>query len=52
MTPEAKVTHLKEALLLFHSQMSSRSGLAARHSLQQEIDAHAQLLVLIRVGSA
>lgn len=52
MIPEAKVTHLKEALLLFHSQMSSRSGLAARHSLQQEIDAHAQLVVLIRVGSA
>lgn len=52
MIPEAKVTHLKEALLLFHAQMSSRSGLAARHSLQQEIDAHAQLVVLIRVGSA
>jgi hypothetical protein len=52
MIPEAKVTHLKEALLLFHAQMSSRSGLAARHSLQQQIDAHAQLVVLIRVGSA
>jgi hypothetical protein len=52
MTPAAKVAHVKSALLLLQAQMSSRSGLAERNSLQEKIDDHAQLVVLIRVGSA
>ena len=52
MTPEAKVAHVKSVLLLLQAQMSSRSGLADRYSLQEKIDDHAQLVVLIRVGSA
>lgn len=52
MTPEAKVAHVKSVLLLLQAQMSSRSGLADRNSLQEKIDDHAQLVVLIRVGSA
>jgi hypothetical protein len=52
MTPEAKVAHVKSVLLLLQAQMSSRSGLADRNSLQEKIDDHAQLVVLIREGSA
>jgi hypothetical protein len=50
MTPEAKVAHVKSVLLLLQAQMSSRSGLADRNSLQEKIDDHAQLVVLIREG--
>lgn len=52
MGTDAKVAHLRQQLLLRSSQMSSKQGLSDRHELQQEINDHAELVVLIRNGKA